>query len=155
MKLWVFVVACAVVVGCKGSSGTEGTVGGGSLTPPGSTTDCTDQGCPCSSPGATATCKVYRRSGDYVECSLGTATCQADGRWGPCEGAGVFDGGMPDVASRLDTRAEEDLGVSIIPGMPIPDGGAEEGPGEGEGGLVEDPPPAGGDKFKAVDAARD
>lgn len=156
MKLWLLSVALVVMLGCKESSNSQG-VSGGSVAPPPSTSDCTDQGCACSSPGATATCKVYRKSGDYIECSLGTATCQPDGRWGACEGAEIYEGGIPDVASRLDTRAEEDLGVMVIPGMPIPDGGAEEGPGEGDATTVGPPPPPGSGKFKdaSVDTTMD
>ncbi|HEY1958972.1 MAG TPA: hypothetical protein VGH28_25340 [Polyangiaceae bacterium] len=47
-------------------------------------------GCPCSPEGATADCGVVeRRSGDYVTCSEGTATCTG-GKWGACTGAIIY-----------------------------------------------------------------
>jgi hypothetical protein len=52
------------------------------------------QGCPCDDAGAKFDCgKVYRISGNHVDCSEGFLTCQSSGKWGACIGASVYDGG--------------------------------------------------------------
>lgn len=100
---------------------------------------CTKPGCACNEPGASASCTVYRMSGKYIECSLGTSTCGADGLWGECDGAMVFDGSIPDTAWRLDggavdavdaaTSADTDDFVSTYDATPVaPDGWVSDGP---------------------------
>jgi hypothetical protein len=50
-------------------------------------------GCPCDPAGKQAECKIFRRAGDYVACSVGVATCGDDLVWGACEGAAqVWEG---------------------------------------------------------------
>ncbi len=50
-------------------------------------------GCPCDDAGAQVDCgKVYRISGNHVDCSEGYMTCES-GKWGACVGASVYDGG--------------------------------------------------------------
>jgi len=46
-----------------------------------------EEGCPCDTVGATASCGLVKRiSGSYVSCSPGKATCTSALRWGPCMG---------------------------------------------------------------------
>jgi hypothetical protein len=52
-------------------------------------------GCPCEEAGATFSCGVvYRISGTHVDCSPGVITCEADGGWGSCVGASIYDGAL-------------------------------------------------------------
>ncbi len=54
--------------------------------------DCTvpNDGCPCSQPGEVLKCgHVVYKSENYVSCSIGLQTCQADGTWTACEGSQV------------------------------------------------------------------
>jgi len=46
----------------------------------------TEAGCPCEKAGEVAECKVYRKSGDYVSCSIGQRLCGDDLKWGECTG---------------------------------------------------------------------
>ena len=101
-------------LGAACSNGNEGTAvasDGGTTTPPVDNSACTQPGCACKEPGGTATCQIYRKSGKYVECTQGTTTCGPDLTWGACEGAAVYDGGIPDVAWRLDGGRVTDTGV--------------------------------------------
>jgi hypothetical protein len=51
----------------------------------------TDEGCPCTKPGATAACgEVLFKSDDYITCSIGTRTCGDDRKWGTCVGMQVI-----------------------------------------------------------------
>ena len=76
-----FVAAC-------GSGDDHNPTGGDGTLPPGGLPTCSDNatGCPCSTPGQTTECKEFRKSGDYIACSIGTRTCGADGKWGDCQG---------------------------------------------------------------------
>jgi hypothetical protein len=52
-------------------------------------------GCPCAEAGAKQFCGyIYRRVGNYVACQPGYLTCEADGGWGDCLGASIYDGGQ-------------------------------------------------------------
>jgi hypothetical protein len=56
-----------------------------------------EPGCPCTTPGATLECRVYRKSASgYMECSLGSMVCGEGGKWGECEGNGVWDAAVAD-----------------------------------------------------------
>jgi len=59
-----------------------------------------EEGCACAKPGEETECVAVRRAGDYVTCGPGVVTCQADGKYGPCVGAGVWQ--------PLDAGAETD-----------------------------------------------
>ena len=83
----------AVVVAAFASCGTEEPAAGGNGTqngPPTADACATpNEGCPCSTFGATAECgHVKYQSGDYVACSMGTRTCLG-GKWGACEGTNI------------------------------------------------------------------
>ena len=87
----VAVAAIGTVAAC--SSGNPPMLGDSdsSTKPPiGSACTTPQQGCPCTTEGATAACgEVVRKSGDYVTCSQGTTTC-ANGTWGACTGDQIF-----------------------------------------------------------------
>lgn len=56
-----------------------------------------EQGCPCGDAGvgATAECQADRYGANgYKSCEPGLRACGADGKWGVCVGASVWDGGM-------------------------------------------------------------
>ncbi len=54
----------------------------------------TEQGCPCADAGAPVVCQAERFGADaYKSCGPGTRSCGADGKWGACVGASVWDGG--------------------------------------------------------------
>ncbi|MEO8796736.1 MAG: hypothetical protein ABI551_02530, partial [Polyangiaceae bacterium] len=56
------------------------------------------EGCPCSSSGSTAECgKVTKKTGDYVSCQLGTATCDG-AKWGSCQGNQVVTQSLPGTS---------------------------------------------------------
>jgi hypothetical protein len=46
----------------------------------------TEAGCPCERAGDATDCKVYRKSGDYVSCSIGQRVCGDGLKWGDCTG---------------------------------------------------------------------
>ena len=82
-------VALPTLVGCSGEAPAP-PIGSGPGTIPtssvGGSCDNAEQGCACATAGETAACRVYRRVGDYVSCSAGTATCGEDLEYGECEG---------------------------------------------------------------------
>jgi hypothetical protein len=54
-------------------------------------------GCPCYTEGEELDCgRIYRQSGDYVSCSIGSQTC-SDGVWGECIGDQMVELGHDDV----------------------------------------------------------
>jgi hypothetical protein len=92
MRAWIALVALVALVAsvlssaCGSADDHPPGAGGGSL-PPGGVPQCdNDTGCPCLNPGQTIECKVIRRSGDYVACSVGERVCGDDGKWGECVG---------------------------------------------------------------------
>jgi hypothetical protein len=46
----------------------------------------TEAECPCDHAGDAVDCKVFRKSGDYVSCSIGQRVCGEDLKWGECTG---------------------------------------------------------------------
>jgi hypothetical protein len=93
-----FGLLAALLIGCSGGDDVPppAASGDGGVLPPPTTNPCDPPttGCKCTTPGTSAECKVYRRSGDYVSCSTGTMVCSETGAWGPCDGAAVvWDGG--------------------------------------------------------------
>ena len=76
--------------------------------PPGGTLECPDdknlEGCPCPSPGATASCWPGKRANRHLGiCMDGTTTCQQateiGSTWGPCMGAVLPDPNATEGAS--------------------------------------------------------
>lgn len=93
----VLVALAALATGCGGDDRAGAAPGGTDppvITPTPDPCSPAAPGCACTTPGATADCKVYRKSGDYISCSSGTMTCTDAHKWGSCEGAAVvWDGG--------------------------------------------------------------
>jgi hypothetical protein len=84
-----FLIAIGVLVfasGCGGGNDHDPISGEGALPPSGVPQCDNETGCPCLNPGQAIECKVYRRSGDYVACSVGQRVCGEDGKWGACTG---------------------------------------------------------------------
>lgn len=82
--LTAFLGACSAMPPLLGDSDGGGT--------PVGTSSCSASraGCPCDTDVAQAACgDVVRRAGDYVTCSVGTATCSG-GAWGACVGDQVY-----------------------------------------------------------------
>lgn len=102
-RLLVLAAALALVSACASGDDhpapVEGGIGqndGGPIIP-GACTTGTEQGCPCGDAGvgATAECQISRYGANgYKSCEPGTRSCGADGKWGACEGATVWDGGI-------------------------------------------------------------
>jgi hypothetical protein len=45
-----------------------------------------EEGCPCTTPGASTDCQAVRHSGTYTSCGPGVRFCGDAGTWGACEG---------------------------------------------------------------------
>jgi hypothetical protein len=80
---------------CSGANDVPPSAGGdmpGAPAPSAMPLDCTvpNAGCPCTQPGEMLKCgKVVYKSENYVSCSIGLQTCEADGKWTGCEGSQV------------------------------------------------------------------
>lgn len=93
--------ALALLAACASENAHPAPVEGGigqddSGTIPNGCTTGTEQGCPCGDAGADATaeCMASRYGANgYKSCEPGTRACGADGKWGVCVGASVWDGG--------------------------------------------------------------
>ena len=84
-----------LLAGCADSSESNGVSTSGNVGPQPGLCDVRNQGCPCSTEGATADCgKVIKQMGDYLTCSLGQMSCQG-GKWGTCEGDQVVSKSVP------------------------------------------------------------
>jgi len=95
LRSWVvatFVGAMTAVAAC--SSQMPPPIGDqdGSIGPPinGGTCATPQEGCPCTTEGATTACgTIVRKSGSYVTCSQGERTCTS-GKWGTCVGDQIY-----------------------------------------------------------------
>lgn len=149
--LSVFVTAM-LLAGCADSSGGNGVGTSGNVNPQPGYCDVRNQGCPCSTEGATAECgKVVKQMGDYLTCSLGQMSCHG-GKWGTCEGdqvvtksvSGSGGGGLktlglgtpgacanpcsPECATTTDDPTGLDAGVES--GLEVTEAGLQIAPSE-------------------------
>ena len=70
----------------------------------------TNEGCPCTDAGETVECgRVTNKSGDYVTCSIGYATCDGS-KWGACIGNRVVTQSVPKT--KLSTYGKRTMGIS-------------------------------------------
>jgi hypothetical protein len=104
MRLFAVTLVLSAIAGCGSPEEREPLALSAAPTPPrngASTGACAlpTEGCPCVPGPSGVECRVYRRSGDYVSCSVGITTCLATDAgtfaYGPCEGAAtIWDGGV-------------------------------------------------------------
>jgi hypothetical protein len=100
------------VVGCGAAPDDHAPIGGPATIPSTGIPTCgTEEGCPCEHAGDSVDCKVYRKSGDYVACSIGATVCGEDLKWGKCTGG--------DQVAADPASTDSDSGVTH------PDGGAD------------------------------
>ncbi len=100
------VPTAVIVVGC-GSDDHGGVAppGDASAITPGGGGCGTETGCLCSTAGLAIECRVIRKSGTYIACSIGTRICGDDLRWGECDADKIYDG---DASVSVDAGHADD-----------------------------------------------
>ena len=87
-------LALPLLLACSKAPRADGTPDGQSLPPQADIVDACvtpNTGCACDEPGRVVNCgEVVARSDQYVSCSMGSRTCDSNGKWGTCVGQQVI-----------------------------------------------------------------